>query len=188
MNHKNFTSQELINMENEIESFFKANSMNRTVPVDTIAIAKSLGFKVYSLDLNEIGDNIDGIILVDEKNNGLFKKVIAFNQNIKNVSKVKFIIAHELAHYISQKSINEQDSPLVFAEKLNIHGEEKSKEEQEMDFKAAAILIPKDKLSADLQDRNYNDLSENDKQITESELADIYGVEIPVIQRRIEEI
>ncbi len=189
MTHENFTPQELGEMEDFVAEFFRKNNIKITYPVDSIALAKDMGFKVFASSLSDIGENADGLIAVNENEDKILgvnsNKIIFYDRSISSSEDIRFVIAHELAHYMTEK---EKGNKVVFAEKVKIHGEKKSKDEQKMDYIAAAILVPKNILSIVLQSLNFKDCDESIKPLFISSLASSFKVSSSVMKRRIEEI
>ncbi|MCI9576943.1 MAG: ImmA/IrrE family metallo-endopeptidase [Clostridiales bacterium] len=191
MSHKNFSPEQLGNMENLLSTYFQQNNISISTPLDIVKLAKKMGFVVYPRILH---DNIDGIIYVDETKKVVDgfdgNKIIAYNISNKP-NHVRFVIAHELAHYIKEKSKN-PDEQLMFAAREH-NNNEKKVEEQEMDYLAAAILIPISSIQKDLdsyRDSNHN-LNQYNKYVMNSiveTLAEKYNVSTAVMLRRIEEI
>lgn len=194
MADKNLSVSELKESEILVREFFRNNDLNLGIPIDIVSLVKKLGFKVLAMDLSLIENNIDGLILVDEDSQkiGTFdtNKLIVYDRALKNIFETRFVIAHELAHYITEKKDGKN---VVFGEKIR-HGEDKYKdkdrahEEQKMDFMAATILIPADALKYDLDFIKYNTLDELSKGIAIGDLANKYVVSSELMMRRIEEI
>ena len=116
------------------------------VPVDIFKLATDLGFDVRGAEFRE---PLDGILIVNEyveKIDGFnSNKVIAYNCKT-DIETKKFIVAHELAHYIWDKS-NAQDKKIIVAAR-DPHGNYSTdKQEQRMDYIAANLLALKDNLS-----------------------------------------
>ncbi len=179
-----FTKEEIAAMEDIISSFFEKTAVTLSAPVDIFVVAKNLGFDVRAAALP---DRVDGLVMVDEysKKIGNFNsnKVIAYNIQLGFNDK-KFIVAHELAHYISAKHAQtENENRIVFATRDHANGYSENVEEQKMDFIAAAILIPRDDLrehfgdSAGTRDENFY-----------SRIADYYHVDIELAKRRVGEV
>lgn len=187
MTHANFDAQQLNAMENLVTSFFKKNKLEVGFPVDSVALAKKMGFKVFASNLKAIGENADALIAVDENSEVIegfnTNKFIAYDRSISDEEHIRFAIAHELAHYITEK---ENGNNVVFAEK--VLGKGKSIEEQKMDYIAAAILVPKGILLGVLQAWNYDKCEENIKPIIVSSLANTFKVSRALMARRIEEL
>lgn len=196
MADKVLSATDLINSESLIHDFFEDNNLNLDIPIDIVSLVKKLGFRVLAMDLSLIEENIDGLILVDEVSHriGQFEtdKLIVYDRALKDIKETRFVIAHELAHYIDQKRNGKN---VVFGEKIR-HGEAKKKEkdkdkireEQKMDYMAAAILVPRDSLVHELKLIKYNNLDELSKGIVIGDLSNKYAVSSEVMKRRIEEV
>lgn len=126
--------------EREVVDFFKGIELSANF--DVIKLCSQFGFRMISLSLP---NGIDGVIMVDGET-----KVIGVSNRVSPVD-ARFVVAHELAHFIHEsqgKGINE----VFFAAKDSIlHDNEKSEDEDLMDFIAAAILVPKELFLKDLK-------------------------------------
>ncbi len=150
--------------------------------IDIIQIAKRLGFVVGNAFLND--DDDDGFIVVDEGKEEIFgiktDKLIGVNSS-KSLEWKRFIIAHEIGHYKLHYSM-ERDGG-IYAHRDHKKG--KNIIENEADFFAANILMPREKFS-----RMYSELKE--KKLTEEDIAMILAKRFVVTQmmasRRIGEL
>lgn len=182
---KTFTPEEMGKMETVIASFLKERNITLTPPVDIFKLATDLGFDVRAARLPE---EIEGLIIVDESSKRISKfrtsKVIGYNIRV-DLIKNKFIVAHELAHYIDEKMLpNNQGAKIVVAAREPCSPDfSNNVDEQRKDYMAAALLIPKD----DLLKRIPTDISELNDQCYQS-LADYYRVDIRLARRRVEEV
>ena len=173
-----FSKEEMKRMEDLIGAFLKRMEIDYVVPVDIFKVATDLGFDVRGAEFEE---NLEGLIIVNEyieKIEGFdSNKVIAYNC-FKDINMKKFIVAHELAHYISEKA-NAYDKKIVIATRDHEDGYSEDREEQQMDYMAASLLIPKNDLCQFLE-RNTS--------IDVSEVAKRYKVTEELAQRRIKEV
>ena len=150
--------------------------------IDIIQIAKRLGFVVGNAFLND--DDDDGFIVVDEGKEEIFgiktDKLIGVNSS-KSLEWKRFIIAHEIGHYKLHYSL-ERDGG-IYAHRDHKKG--KNNIENEADFFAANILMPREKFS-----RMYSELKE--KKLTQEDIAMILAKKFVVTQvmasRRIGEL
>ena len=148
-------------------------------------MANQLGFKVLSFEMPE---KLDGVILVDndEKSIGVDTRLTPMN--------IRKVIAHELGHYIREVSRNNGKEDILFAMKDRIfHDDEKSDEENEMDYYAAAILVPFKHLKGMIKGLNIKGIrSLKDAEEISSEKIDLlsayYRVDKELIKRRIYEV
>lgn len=145
-----FSREEMQEMENLISVFFSTKQINLAAPVDIFKLATELGFDVRGA---EFDGQIEGLIVVNEhvEKIGGFEsnKVIAYNCS-KSIETKKFIVAHELAHYISKKA-NAQGEKIVVAARDHAASYSEDKEEQRMDYIAASLLMPRNELCQFLQ-------------------------------------
>lgn len=134
-----------------------------------IQIAKAVGIDVFSIDLEDYANDVDGIIKYegDDKDK---KPKIYINKSFPDKRKL-FTLAHELGHYFLHPS----------KEKMRIdtfhyaENSQESVEETEANYFAAAILVPKEKL---LRLFSLPGISITD-------VADYFHVSLPVIQTRL---
>lgn len=110
--------------------------------IDIIKIAKRLGFVVGNAVLND--DDDDGFIVVDERRKEIFgiktDRLIGVNSS-KSLEWKRFIIAHEIGHYILHYSVEKDGGMFAHRE----HRKGKNDVENEADFFAANLLMPRDK-------------------------------------------
>lgn len=169
-----FTKDEMLRLESILLSFLSKMNVTLTVPVDIFDLSAKLGFDVRGAEFKE---HLEGMIVVNEfedKIDGFdSNKVIAYNCQ-KSIETKKFIVAHELAHYIWEKSIA-QDKKVVVAARDH-HGNYSSDEqEQRMDYIAASILVPREHLI--------------DSGITDPlQVATLYKVPEDLARRRLQEV
>ncbi len=173
-----FSKQEMQEMEDLIKAFVEKMKIKLVVPVDIFKVATDLGFDVRGAEFEE---QLEGLLavneFVDEVDGFDSNKIIAYNCS-KDINTKKFIVAHELAHYISEKT-NAYDKKIVVAARDHKDSYSSDKEEQRMDYIAASLLIPK------------NDLIEfinNNANVTSSQVSERYKVPQELAQRRIEEV
>jgi len=182
---KPFTPEEIVEMEKVVSSFLKKNQITLTPPVDIFKFATELGFDVRAAKLP---GEMEGLIMVDESSEKISKfrtsKVIGYNIKF-DLIKNKFIVAHELAHYIDEKmSPNNHGAKIVVAAREPCGPDYSNNvDEQRKDYMAAALLIPKD----DLLRRLPKDMSLLDDQFYQK-LADYYRVDIRLAKRRVKEV
>lgn len=185
---KLFTAEEIVEMERVVSSFLEENKITLTPPVDIFKLATSLGFDVRAATLPGA---IEGLIIVDESSKKLScfrsSKVIGYNVRF-DLIKNKFIIAHELAHYIDEKmSPHNQGIKIVIAAREPCGPDYSNNvDEQRKDYIAAALLVPKNDLLKKLKTltEDANGLDEQVFQI----LADYYRVDVRLAKRRVEEV
>jgi len=156
---------------------------------DMVSICQKLGIDTYSLPLHE--DNLDGLILIEGD-----LKVIGIDETLNAIDS-RFVIAHELGHYMYE-SLASGGKKLMFAERDKVlHGEEKSERENDMDYLAASMLVPKDKFIQELKSFNIlngqvftseEEVQKAVKPIFISFFADQYRVRKQLIVRRIAEV
>lgn len=174
------TSSDREKLENTVACFLAQRGIKLEVPVDIFKLAARLDFDVRGLDL---GAKVDGAVLVDER---LVKippfesnKVIVFNID-KKFEDVKFIIGHELGHYIEEK-IRHPRSRIMFAARDHRSDYSNNKEEQHKDYIAAAILVPRMELI-----KRYGNSARNDEDIAQAALD--FKVDEQLMRRRFEEV
>ena len=121
--------------------------------VRIVKLSKHEGFTVGKAVLAE---GLEGIIAVDKQKDSLLgtgtNMVIAVDHEMEK-NQQRFTIAHELGHYILRK---DPDAP-VFAHRETTHG--KNEEEDDADYFAACLLMPKKGFKAALD--YYREMNEN---------------------------
>lgn len=174
-----FQREQMLEMEQIIKDFLTRKGVKLSIPVDIFEVASFLGFDVRG---TEFGESLEGILLVDENRERILdfdsNKIIAYNCR-KDIQMKKFIVAHELAHYIDAKK-DSYDRKIVMATRDHEEGYSDNIEEQRMDYMAAALLIPKDDLLKQLEN-----LGEDEKV---EKVVKRYNVSDEMAKRRIEEV
>ncbi len=122
------------NVEEKVEDFIKDYNVNVSSVIDIVALARQIGFDVFTIGLDS---STDGFIAIDEEDDNLFdtgsNKIIGINKNI-SIEDQRFTIAHELAHYYL-----EGREKSFFAHRENKKG--KDDRENCMDYFAACLLM-----------------------------------------------
>lgn len=171
-----FSAKEMDEMEDIIDSFFKMKKVKISIPVDIFELATELGFDVRGAEFSE---PLEGLLIVDEFENEIggfnSNKVIVYNCE-KDIYTKKFVVAHELAHYIYEKIISKESKIVVAARDHENENYSDDKKEQMMDYIAAGLLVPR------------NDLRKYDKKMDFKEIASKYNVSFELAKRRIEEV
>ena len=174
-----FDKTRMLKIEEIVKLFFKQNNIEVIIPVDVFELANSLGFDVRGA---EFAEPLEGLLLVDEnilKIKGFnSNKVIAYNCQ-KNIYMKKFIVAHELAHYISEKNKNKK---IVLAARDHEGDYSNNEDEQEMDYMAACILMPREDILQNFEGKN------NKRAELVNLIASRYNVSSKMAERRIEEV
>lgn len=111
--------------------------------VDIIALAKMLGF---TIGMSPLPESEDGFIIVDKKQDSINKifninsdKIICVNSE-RTLKEKKFILAHELGHYLLHYQGTQYEERGYFAHRENIKG--KNDDENDVDYFAACLLMP----------------------------------------------
>lgn len=180
------TDEEIEAWEKEVDDFKRENNLKFEENANITEICNSLNFRVLSLDLSDLADEIvervDGAILVEDG-----YKAIAVNDKVAPQD-ARFIIAHELSHYINEKGNVE----FAFRDILR-PGTAKPPLENKMDYMAAAILVPRQKFKQLLSLFNIKgikkleDAAQVDLSFIES-CSKLFNVSKDVILRRIIEV
>lgn len=182
-----YTAEQIQSLEKELSEFFQSKGIYMLQPkTDIVKMAVQLGFGVYSVALK---DRIDGIIYVENH-----EKKIGVNNKISG-NYLQFVVAHELGHYIRQLKENHgNENNMFFALKDSIfHNDDKTQLENEMDYLAAAMLVPMWHFSKQIKalgigaDINYNNVDEKVSKEIVDLLANYYCVNGELIRRRIAE-
>ncbi len=178
-----FTKDEMLQMENNLAAFFESKKLSLKIPVDIFKLTDDLGFDVRGTEF--ISSKLDGLLVVNENldriNDFASNKVIAYDCK-KSINQKKFIVAHELAHYIEEK-INNMDKKIIFAARDRDIYYSVAKPEQMIDYYAAAILMPKKDMES-----YYNNEDIQDTDTFYNEVAERYRVDVAMARRRIKEV
>ncbi|MBQ8684969.1 MAG: ImmA/IrrE family metallo-endopeptidase [Clostridia bacterium] len=178
------TEEEVKATDKEIESFFAKNNKTLAPQIDIIKTCKEFGFKVLSLSLPK---GVDGVIIADKDD-----KIIGVSNTVPPQD-ARFVIAHELAHYIHDLRGKSEEEALVAMKDSVLHGKEKNDLEHLMDLFAASILVPKDDFLVDMKSfaikktRDVKEAARVSFNIVR-ELAEKYDVNEDLIIRRIAEV
>ena len=187
---KIYTKEESEKLEKRLDEFCKKNGLSFDNETNISSICKQLNILNFAIPLNE--EKLYGVIIIYNET-----RAIAINEKL-DVQDARFVIAHELAHYITEAERSGNKTPL-FAERDNIfHGMEKRDEENDMDYLAAAMLIPKNQFIEELKTLQIDLKSLLGKSVVEVKknvsllfidfLAKRYNVKEEVVIRRIAEV
>lgn len=183
------TSTEMESVESTLSQFLSSNNIELTTPVDIFALATRLGFDVRAADFSNVrgGKTLEGLILVDEDADVIdgfrSNKVIVYSTTQgTSIDDIKFVVAHELAHYIEAK-VNNNGNNVVVAARDHDDRYSKNKDEQVKDYMAAAILMPREAIKEKYSADDYK----NDPTLYVL-LARKYNVNTGMAKRRLEEV
>lgn len=163
------------------ETLNNINYADSTDSIDVIEVAKKLGFVVGNAGLSE---DVDGFIIVDENESNILgidtNKLIGVNAS-KELAWKRFIIAHEIGHYMLHYDKEKDNGMYAHRE----HKKGKNEIENEADFFAANLLMPRKKFID-----KYKELKEKDLSIDEMILllANKFTVTQLMTKRRFEEL
>lgn len=188
-----YTKEKSEKLENRLTAFLEKIDYILEANDDIVQFSKKINFDVFKMPLAD--EKLDGMILVDE-NKGIRR--IAVNKSL-DLRDSRFVIAHEIAHYITEKEKIGDDGVLLFAKRDRIlHGGEKDDLENDMDYMAAAMLVPKEDFVNILKllriDLNaiQDHTEETVKRVVNLKVIDLlsnfYTVKQEVIIRRIAEV
>lgn len=149
--------------------------------IDIIKIAHKLGFVIVNAELD---GGEDGFLIVEE---GAYKimgiktdRLIGVNAN-RIIEWKRFVIAHEIAHYMMQ--YKEGKTQGMYAHREHKIG--KNYEENEADYYAANLLMPKEKFICKYKQYSKDNMNEEELIIN---LSRSFAVTKKMIERRIEEL
>ena len=175
---KKISEEKRKQIENQVQILMKdIGYCDNGKAVDIISVAKKLGFTIINAKMNN-GD--DGFVIVRDGVNDILgiktNKLIGVNVD-RTLPWKRFIIAHEIAHYLMTPEV------ALYAHRQNIKG--KDDNENEADFFAANLLMPREKFT-----NRYNELKKNEieNKILVSILAAEFVVTEIMIKRRIKEL
>lgn len=149
--------------------------------IDVIDVAKKLGFVVGNAGLD---NNEDGFILIKEGADNILgiktDKLIGVNA-VQNLAWKRFIIAHEIGHYVLHYD-KERDRGMYAHRE---HKKGKSEMENEADFFAANLLMPRVKFMDKYKELKGKGLSNEELIVL---LASKFMVTQPMVERRFKEL
>ena len=153
-------------------------SMENDTYVDVVDFTKKLGFIVGTVDL---GDSEDGFIIIQPSKTSNISsrhdRIIGVNSKLSLEAK-RFVIAHEFAH-----SVLHYKPGGVYLHRENIKG--KNADENDADYFAAALLMPRKAFQKKYEELMGNGLNENAACM---QLASTFGVPLESASRRISEV
>lgn len=175
-----YSLSEVRKIANDILSMTDNYSGRCATPI--VKIAKLFNFKTYKESLNESGDiNING----ETKKKYGHDKVILVNKD-EELSHQRFVIAHELAHYLFDFLGNDKynDVNILFADTYQKDNHNTPQEKRANTF-AAEIMMPKE-----LFIRQYNIArnEDNNRMFIIMYLSRYFETSIESIEKRIMEV
>ena len=145
--------------------------------VDIVDFAQNLGFVVGNAELPDDEDGFLAIQPQDSGENKSLRKVIGVNSK-RPLDLKRFIIAHEVAHW----ALHYKDGQ-VYLHRENKKG--KNREENEADYFAAALLMPRTSFKQKYLELEAKGLS---KSVICALLASIFKAPVESVSRRIGEV
>lgn len=169
-------------IENKVnELFTQINYVDKKDEIDIISIAKSLGFAIGNAVLN---DEDDGFLIVQNGAEDILgiktDKLIGINST-RPIEWKRFIIAHEIAHYALHYKDENRNG--MFAHRDHRKG--KNEKENEADFFAANLLMPREKFTIKFTELKEKEL---DKEEIILLLMKKFQATQKMVERRIEEL
>lgn len=141
--------------------------------VDIVKFVQSLGFVVGNAKLPQ---NEDGFLAINPRDADM-SKVIGVNTD-RSPDWKRFIVAHEFAHSLLHYNVGS-----VYLHRENKKG--KDEQENEADYFAAALLMPRDSFKLSCRNLSAHGLTENALYM---QLASIYKVPLESAARRVKEV
>ena len=165
-------SSERLKIENDVDSLLKQSGYSEDTDsyVDIVDFAHHYGFDVVNADLDE---KDDGFIAITSN-----LKLIAVNSK-SSLEWKRFVIAHEFAHSI----LHYKQGDSAYLHRENVKG--KNEAENEADYFAAALLMPKNSFRKEYEKLKNMNLSENTICM---QLSSIFKVPLESVSRRILEL
>lgn len=156
-------------LEEQVQGFCGDNNLN--MQNDLFQELDKIGFVVHSAKFKRPLSGLIGVNENVEKLTG-FKsnKVIIYNSD-SDLYELRFIVLHELSHYISKKN-EANGANVLFGARDHTIGYSDNIDEQEKDYMAAALLIPCEEFASDIVTYlNQSGYSINDfSEVTEAEI------------------
>lgn len=178
-------------LENLLNLFFKDNKIEKpSGRTDIYDLAKKMSFDIkYAFIEPQENVKVEGILLVDENKEkiGKFSGPRGIALNCLNTPREnRFIVAHELSHYIFEKFLVDYKPVVLTGQRLeHMVGKERDDFEQAIDYMAAATLIPLDQF-----DKQYEKAKEGQRTMQDfvEEMSSYYNVPTKAIEKRINEL
>lgn len=147
--------------------------------VDVVKLGEKLGFLIGNADLEDCDD---GFIIVnpnDDIPSLSSRKIIGVNSK-RSIEEKRFIIAHELGHYLLHYDAN---SNAIYAKRENKTG--KNGTENDADYFAACLLMPEQTFRYEYA---RSSSSRNDDCEIIKGLSELFVVPFESVRRRIDEL
>ncbi len=179
--HKTLVEKKIENILKEYGEYIAEHNKHKGY-VDILGIAKAMGFVVVNAITSE---DSDGFIAINEKENEILgirtSRLIGVNSR-RSLKWKRFIIAHEIAHYILHYLDHAVELGEMYARREHTKG--KNADEQDADYFAACLLMPKELFSKKYKEYT-NDLTDNEKSLF---LSNDFIVTPAMVLRRIDEL
>jgi Zn-dependent peptidase ImmA (M78 family) len=105
------------------------------IPVDPIKVARALGIKVWTSDLDE---NVAGVLV--QRKSGQPEIYVSA---VDHINRQRFTIAHEVGHFIERGAKGESDAPLNYVDyRDDVSSQGSNPREMYANGFAAALLMP----------------------------------------------
>lgn len=178
----------MIKCEKDIKDFFDERGLRLYRNRDMSLLANRLGFETVGYPTKK--STHDGFIFVDGK-----KKIIGVNQNL-STEDIRFVIAHELGHYIHSLQLPVENRKFTLVDnifKCENPDDEKDDYENLIDYYATAILLPMKSFCNIKQAygvgswKTEREVFENTSYYILKDLAEQFGVNVDVVVRRVVE-
>ena len=170
-------------IEDRVDRLIEEEHIDTVNGIDIISVARNMGFTVGTVQSDP---NIDGFIMVDENATQLLgldtNKVIGVNKDLPFEHK-RFVIAHELAHYIMDfLDVQSKSNPSqIYAHRAHQHG--RSNLENNRDYFAACLLMPRKMFT-----QKYNELGNVSNSDKVAILSEFFKTDSLSVLRRIDEL
>ncbi|HYF66633.1 MAG TPA: ImmA/IrrE family metallo-endopeptidase [Ohtaekwangia sp.] len=166
-------------IEKQVSDLLKDEGI-QSLPIPVEKIARTKGVEVMPYDL---GNEVSGVLVITDK-----KGTIGFNPTQSKVRQ-RFTIAHELGHYLLHSESNKElfvdkDFIVKFRSKKNYSPTEQRHESEANAF-AAALLMPKTFVLAEIAKQKFQSLSESE---LIEELAKVFDVSVPAMTYRLSDL
>ncbi len=129
---------EKIELEKMVLSFYNNSDVDQNQIINIVAIARQHGFTVQTLNMSS---SMNGMIMCDSENATRFgaKKLIVIKKGLDE-EEARFILAHELGHYLLHLNYGSGDN--IYYRDFSTNKKSKDIEEVKADYCARALLMP----------------------------------------------
>ena len=181
---RGLTEMEKESIKKKAYDLLKEYCMVGNVNIDVVRLAKNMGFVVGTLNFK---NGEEGFIMINNKTEKILgvktNKLIGIEDSL-DVPKKRFVIAHELGHYV----LNYDKNQSIYAMRDSAHG--RNDAENDVDYFAACLLMHEDVFKKEFEKLKQDSADDSDdkKYKIASQLGKIFTVPELSALRRMDEL